>query len=48
MYSWKNVFEKTKSNSIRRGRYEYYQIFEQFGYFLKDTASQNYVEGKPF
>lgn len=29
------------------GRYEYYQIFEQFGHFLQDSASGNYVEARP-
>ncbi len=29
------------------GRYEYYQIFEQFGYITKDSLTGNYVEAKP-
>ena len=29
------------------GRYEYYQIFEEFGHFLSDPESGNYVEAKP-
>lgn len=38
-----------KRNLILLGgaRYEYYQIFEDFGYFLNDTATGNYVEAKP-
>ncbi|MDD2622136.1 MAG: TonB-dependent receptor [Bacteroidales bacterium] len=38
-----------KKNLILLGgaRYEYFQIFETFGHFTKDTASGNYVEAKP-
>ena len=43
----KRFLKKQNLIVLGGGRYEYYQIFEQFGYFLKDTASQNYVEGKP-
>lgn len=43
----KRFLKKQNLILLGGGRYEYYQIFEQFGYFLKDTASQNYVEGKP-
>ena len=38
-----------KKNLVLLGgaRYEYYQIFDEFGYLQKDTATGNYVEAKP-
>lgn len=41
-------FLKKKNLTILGGvRYEYFQIFEEFGHFLHDSASGNYVEAKP-
>jgi outer membrane receptor protein involved in Fe transport len=41
-------FLKKKNLTILGGaRYEYYQIFEEFGNLLQDSASGNYVEAKP-
>jgi iron complex outermembrane receptor protein len=41
-------FLKKKNLTILGGaRYEYFQIFEEFGNLLQDSASGNYVEAKP-
>jgi len=41
-------FLKKKNLIVLGGaRYEYFQIFETFGHFTKDSASGNYVEAKP-
>ncbi|MDR1458829.1 MAG: TonB-dependent receptor, partial [Bacteroidales bacterium] len=41
-------FLKKKNLTILGGaRYEYFQIFEEFGHLLQDSASGNYVEAKP-
>jgi iron complex outermembrane receptor protein len=41
-------FLKKKSLTLLGGaRYEYFQIFEEFGHLLEDSASANYVEAKP-
>ncbi len=41
-------FLKKKNLTLLGGaRYEYYQIFEEAGHFLRDSASGNYVEAKP-
>lgn len=41
-------FLKKKNLTLLGGaRYEYFQIFEEFGHLLEDSASANYVEAKP-
>ncbi len=41
-------FLRQKNLTLLGGaRYEYFQIFEEFGHFLEDSASGNYVEAKP-
>ena len=41
-------FLKKKNLTLLGGaRYEYFQIFEEFGHFLHDSLSGNYVESKP-
>ncbi len=41
-------FLKKKNLTLLGGaRYEYFQIFEEFGHFLQDDESGNYVEAKP-
>ena len=43
----KKFLKKKNLTLLGGGRYEYYQIFEEFGHFLSDSASGNYVEAKP-
>jgi iron complex outermembrane receptor protein len=43
----KKFLKKKNLTLLAGGRYEYFQIFEEFGHFLQDDESGNYVEAKP-